>query len=332
MLPYRQDCALSTPYKWYCLCSTPRMAESRSLNMHTRFLRALALASACLPLGAATITQSTFTDVVKDVNVIAAATKATSPAKLSSEVKAPDLVRTGADSRAELTAPDQTITRIGANTVFSFEPAGRNLRLEQGSVLFHSPAGKGGGTIKTGGASAAVLGTTIIVVATPDGGFKLIVLEGKGKATLPNGRSRTLKAGQLVFVLPGGGGFSPVLTINLGALVAASQLVNGFSHDLPSLALVRAAVQRQNDDLAKGRAEDTGVSADSLASSPRVRHGLDGLDHNSYQAAVHPPLTAFQIFQIVGGPAGQKGPGGGGPGGSGIVIVGAPGGQRLAAP
>ena len=306
------------------------MAQSLSLNMSERFLYALALASVCLPLKAVTISQSTLTDVVKDVNIIAAATKAASPAKVNGEVKAPDLVRTGADSRAELTAPDQTITRIGANTVFSFEPVGRNLRLEQGSVLFHSPAGKGGGTIKTGGASAAVLGTTIIVVTTPNGGFKFIVLEGKGKATLANGNSRTLKAGQMVFVLPGGGGFSQVLTINLGELVAASQLINGFSHDLPSLALVRAAVQRQNDALAKGQVEDTGVSADALARSPKLWHGLNTLDHNSYQAAVHPPLTSAQVLQLLGGPNGTKGATPGGPGGSGIVVIASPG--RLSAP
>ena len=299
--------------------------------MSNRFRSAVALAAVCLPIQAATISQSTFTEVVKNVNVIAATTKATSPANVNSEVKAPDLVRTGADSRAELTAPDKTLTRIGANTVFSFEPSGRNLRLEQGSVLFHAPAGKGGGTIKTGGASAAVLGTTIIVVATPDGGFKFIVLEGKGKATLPNGRSRTLKAGQLVFVLPGGG-FSPVLDINLGALVGGSQLVNGFSQELPSLALIRAAIERQNKKLAKGRAEDTGVSADVFATSPKLRHGLDTLDHTSYETAVHPPLTAAQVFQLIGGPAAGKGPGGGGPGGSGLVVIAPPAGQRGFAP
>src|SRR2546425_8971362 len=99
--------------------------------MSNRFLFFAALVCFGLRVQGAPITQSTFTDVVKDVNVIAGATKVTSPAKVNGEVKAPDLVRTGAGSRAELTAPDQTITRIGANTVFSFDPAARNLRLEQ---------------------------------------------------------------------------------------------------------------------------------------------------------------------------------------------------------
>ncbi|PYI84000.1 MAG: hypothetical protein DME26_13915 [Verrucomicrobia bacterium] len=287
--------------------------------MSIRFFFFAALICFGLRLQAAPITQSTFTEVIKDVNVVAGPTRTTNPAKVNEQFKAPDLVRTGAGSRAELTAPDQTITRIGANTVFAFEPAARNLRLEQGSVLFHAPAGKGGGTIKTGGASAAVLGTTIIVVATPDGGFKFIVLEGKGKATLPNGNSKTLKAGQMVFVLPGGRVFSPVLNINLDRLVAGSQLVNGFSRELPSLALIKAAIQKQSRDLAKGRLEDTGVSANAFAQAPRLRHGLDVLDHNSYETAVHPRLSAAELSQIIGGAAGK--PGQGGPGGAGVIGI-----------
>ena len=82
------------------------------------------------------------------MNVVAASTKVAQAASVNELVKAPDLVRTGPQSRAELTAADQTVTRIGANTVFSFEPTGRDINLEKGNVLFHSPAGKGGGTIR----------------------------------------------------------------------------------------------------------------------------------------------------------------------------------------
>jgi hypothetical protein len=44
--------------------------------------------------------------------------------------------------------------------VFAFETSGRALNLEKGSVLFHSPPSKGGGEIKHGGASAAILSST----------------------------------------------------------------------------------------------------------------------------------------------------------------------------
>ena len=68
---------------------------------------------------AAPLTESTFTEIIRDVNTLSTAGNA-APAKVSGVLKAPDRVRTGPESRAELTAPDKTITRVGANTVFSF--------------------------------------------------------------------------------------------------------------------------------------------------------------------------------------------------------------------
>src|SRR6266850_4300394 len=268
----------------------------------------------------APLRESKVTEIIKEVNLLPASAATAAPATLNAVVKAPDRVRTGAESRTELTAPDNTITRIGANTVFSFENQGRVLNLEQGSLLFHSPKGAGGGTIKSGGASAAVLGTTLLVAATADGGFKVIVLEGRGRVTLPNGRRVSLRAGQMVFVLPAGGGFSNVLDINLGKLVAGSLLVSGFSRQLPSQVLINNAVETQNYYLARGRAVDTGISADEFATAPKVPNGLNAMDLNSYQTAVHPALSAAQFAAQFTPPAnanGQKAPGFiGGPGGS----------------
>ena len=251
-----------------------------------------ALLCACAPAFAAPLTESTFTEVVKDVNVVAAATKAAQPATVNELVKAPDLVRTGPESRAELTATDQTITRIGANTVFSFEPTGRDMNLEKGNVLFHSPAGKGGGTIRSGGAAAAVLGTTLIVSSTGDGGFKVILLEGKGTVTLPNGKTSKLKAGQLVFVLPGQTDFAPVLTINLGKLVGGSQLVHGFSNPLPSLPLIEDAINAQNKQLKNGQLQDTGTTPENF--NPGPGNGTGTIDNNTYHNFILPQLKFLQ--------------------------------------
>ncbi|MEN9574410.1 MAG: hypothetical protein RL514_2265 [Verrucomicrobiota bacterium] len=209
------------------------------------------------PLRGADLTESKFSQVIKDVKVVARQTETAAPAKVDDVFKSPDLIRTGADSLAELVASDKTITRVGANTVFSFEKAGRAINLEQGSVLFHSPKGKGGGTIRTKGASAAVLGTTIVVTATAGGGFKAIVLEGKGQITLPNGNFRILTAGQVTFVLPGSQRFGPQLNINLSKLVENSRLVQGFEQDLPSKPIILAAIERQLTLMAKGILEPT---------------------------------------------------------------------------
>lgn len=209
------------------------------------------------PLRGAALTESIFSQVVKDVKVVSRATETVSTAKVQDLFKSPDLIRTGTDSLAELIAPDKTVTRVGANTVFSFEKSGRAINLEQGSVLFHSPKGKGGGTIRTKGASAAVLGTTLMVTATVDGGFKAIMLEGRGQITLPNGNFRVLTAGQVTFVLPGARSFGPQLNINLGKLVENSRLVQGFEQELPSKPSILEAIERQLHLIRTGEAEDT---------------------------------------------------------------------------
>ncbi len=148
--------------------------------------------------------QAKFTQVVNSVQVITP-DQARHAAAVDDIFKMPDILRTGPNSRAELVASDDTITRVGANTIFSFDPASRTIDLQQGSVLFHSPHGKGGGTIHTGSATASVLGTTIIVTTTPNGGFKILVLEGEAEVHFLNGLHATLTPGQMTFVLPGGG-------------------------------------------------------------------------------------------------------------------------------
>lgn len=216
-------------------------------------LLGLAISVFAVAVVAAPLTESTFTEVIQDVKVVAASDKAVTPARKDASFKAPDLVRTGPASRVEMTAPDQTITRIGANTVFTFESGERNLRLEKGSLLFSSPAGKGGGTIKYRGTAAAVLGTTLICTVLPDGSFKTLVLEGQGQVTLADGRSVTLNAGEMVIVQPDGNAFGPVEIYSLETLVSRLLLVTGFSHPLPSMSLIRAAIEHQIAQSAAGK-------------------------------------------------------------------------------
>ena len=255
-------------------------------------------------LQAETLTQGTFTDIVRTVEVLDQPTKNASPATLNELVKAPNLVRTGVGSRAELTAPDQTLTRIGANTVFSFAPSGREINLEQGSVLFHSPSGRGGGTIRSGGASAAVSGTTLIVATTPvknpgdKNGFKVILLEGSGRVTLATGRYRILKAGQMIYVLPNQTDFGPLLTINLSRLVSGSALVHGFNHPLPSLPLIEVAIRVQQSELDKGQLTDTGKPADSIANFPPPVGNSGETGPGKGDPNLHQIGVSFPIIQI----------------------------------
>ena len=151
-----------------------------------------------------------------------------------------------------------------------------------------------------------MLGTTLIVTATRDGGFKVILLEGRGSVRLPNGRSVNLQAGQLVFVLPGGKGFSEVLLINLGKLVEGSQLIKGFAHELSSLPLIFAAIREQLARIDAGRLQDTGWTAEVYLNPPTPANGLNALDHGTYGNALPAPITPSQFFGLFLKYSGQQ--------------------------
>jgi len=231
-------------------------------------LNALAVCIGMQAFAAEPLTESTFTEIVRQANVVTAADKAVTPAHTNEVFRVPDLVRTGADSRLEMTAPDQTVTRVGADTVFTFEAGERDIRLFRGSVLFHPPAGVGGGTVRYGGTAAAVLGTTMICAVLSDGSFKVMVLEGEATVTLANGTSIDLKAGQMVIVPPAGDHFGPVVEVNLGQLIDHLLLVVGFSSPLSSMPLIAEAIRLQDEQIAAG-------TLDHFANLSFALYGLD---------------------------------------------------------
>ena len=220
---------------------------------------------------AANIDRATFTEVVNNVRVIEPASKKTAPAAVKQLFAAPNVLRTGPDSRVEMVSEDQTVTRVGQNTVFSFQQDSREIDLQKGSILFQSPSGKGGGTIRTPAASAAVLGTTLVVTATKNGGLKVLLIEGKGRVKSADGSVRMLKAGQMVYALPGGK-LSNVFEFRLSQQVGASKLVGGFKKPLPSAGKIQAAILQQEKDIAKGLALDTGLLA---SGSPEFAFKVD---------------------------------------------------------
>jgi hypothetical protein len=203
------------------------------------------------------LTAPTITQVVKDVRFICTTDKSALPAKVNDLFRVSNAIRTGPDSRAEISAPDQTVTRIGANTLFSFDPEKSQIHLQRGSVLFDSPSGKGGGTIRTAAVTATVLGTTLEVGTTRNGGFKVLLIEGKGRIRTTTGKTRTLVAGQMVYALPGGDLSHPVF-FRLSQQVATSALLGGFKKNLPSAPKIEAAIARQEALIAAGRLRNTG--------------------------------------------------------------------------
>ena len=201
--------------------------------------------------------QAKFTQVVNDVNVLSIADQSSKPANVNDRFKLPDVLRTGLASRAELVGEDMTVTRVGANTIFSFDAAMRTIDLKQGSLLFHSPKGKGGGSIRSGSVTATVLGTTIICSVTADGGFKVLVLEGQCEVRYGNNQHEILGAGQMTFVQSGGQRSAGVLNFRLDEQTRGSKLVTGFDQPLASTPLIDSAIEKQNLLIQKGKIETT---------------------------------------------------------------------------
>jgi len=213
---------------------------------------AVSLQSAPIQFDEALITQ-----VVNEVEIIDQATLRKSDARLNEKFEAPDILQTGRRSRAQMTAEDGTIFRVGSNSVFSFDPATRDMNLKKGSLLFNTPSGQGGGRVVTASASASVLGTTIIVVATSDGGFKVLCVEGAAQVAYNDGRIVDLSPGQLTFVMAGGTS-GPVLNFDLQRQTKGSRLINGFEQSLPSIQSIDSAVEQQNQEIEEGEYSQTG--------------------------------------------------------------------------
>src|ERR1700749_4751299 len=129
------------------------MPESSREIMRIPFSAYVVACLGCVAAQAADLKESKCTQVVNDVKVVSTADNSKHEAEVGALFKLPDVVRTGDASRAELVAADRTITRVGANTIFSFNDATRTINLDQGSLLFNSPKGKGGGNIHTAAAT-----------------------------------------------------------------------------------------------------------------------------------------------------------------------------------
>lgn len=194
-------------------------------------------------LAAESKTEARVTQIVRDVKLLPADASAR-PATLNDNVREDTGVRTGGDSRSELTFVDLTITRLGSNTIFSFNKAGRSVQLDSGSVLLRVPKDSGGGTVRGSAVTVAVTGTTVIFESTRAGKSKLIVLEGGARASLNKyrGQSQNVRAGQMLEV-PAGATKMPLPTnVDLNQIMKTHPLITGFA-PLPSRDLIYAAAQ-----------------------------------------------------------------------------------------
>jgi hypothetical protein len=190
--------------------------------------------------------QAKVTEVIRDVHLLASKA-ASRPAVVNDTVHEGIAVRTGTDSRAELLFLDQTLTRLGANTVFSFGAGARTYDLGSGAVLMSAPKQAGTVKISTAVATCAVSGFTGIWETHKNNWNKVLILEGDGSVALNKNPNdvRNMHSWQiLVFradatVLPQPQDFSVCKVITNGLLIT------GFKNPLPSMPVLMAECQKQ---------------------------------------------------------------------------------------
>jgi FecR protein len=181
------------------------------------------------------------TRVIRDVKLLPSKSAA-KPAVVNDKVNEGTGVRTGDDSRSELTFLDQTITRLGANTSFSFNKAGRSVDLSSGSMLLRVPKDSGGARMTTNAVSVGITGTTVILESARSGRSKLTVLEGGARISLrkyPN-ESVYVRGGQMEDVPPGATKLPPPVDVNVDQVMKTNPLITDFA-PLPSRDLIYAS-------------------------------------------------------------------------------------------
>jgi hypothetical protein len=201
--------------------------------------------SALTQLHAAASKDARVTQIIRDVKLLPSEAEARAAA-INDLVAEDTSVRTGDQSRSELTFADLTISRLGANTIYSYNRGGKSVDLGGGSVLLRVPKNSGGGSIRASAVSVAVTGTTVILESARGGRSKLLVLEGSARLALVKypSQTRNVQAGQMLDV-PAGATTLPMPTnIDLKRTLKEHPLLAGFP-PLPSQPLILAAAERQ---------------------------------------------------------------------------------------
>ncbi len=232
--------------------------------MRTLITLCLLIPSLPAGLGAAPLTQARITKIINVVEVVEPA-KGAHPAALSEVIKDEVGLRTGSKSRSELMFEDQTLTRIGPETYFSFKAGTRDLTLKQGTLLLQVPKGLGGAQIRTAAVTAAITGTTIMMEYVPGKHLKVLVLEGSLRLSRNGvfGDSLLLTPGKMVIMPPNAKRIPDPVSVDLAHVVKTSSLVNlpgkkGAAR-LPSLALIDQEIDRQSHDKTKKELVDTNL-------------------------------------------------------------------------
>ncbi len=240
--------------------------------MNTRTAPLIA-ALAFLPVAFVTagpLTQAHVTKIINQVKLVDPAA-GDRDAKLDDVVQGDLALTTGIKSRSELLFQDDTLTRLGPESYFSFKSGTRDMTLQKGTMLLQVPKGLGGAKIHTASVTAAITGTTIMMEYVPQKAIKVLVLEGTLRLSM-NGRfgdSLLLTPGKMVIMAPNAKRVPDPVTVDLKKIVQTSTLVNmrdkkdklasTNTPPIPSMSLIEKEVDLQQTGKDGHRLADTNL-------------------------------------------------------------------------
>jgi FecR protein len=254
----------------------------------TRFL-VFTLPLLAVAVEAGPLTEAKVTKIVNEVKIVDPA-KGGRPAALADVIKDEIGLETGLKSRSELLFQDNTLTRLGPETYFSFHSGTREMSLQQGTMLLQVPKGLGGAKIHSASVTASITGTTIMMEYVPNKNIKVLVLEGSLRLSNKGllGDSVVLHPGQMVIMPPKARTIPEPVTVDLKKVVNTSSLVNmcrgkngrAVDKPLPSIALIEKEVDRQQRGKDRHHLVDTnlvilGNGTNVLLGSDALMQGLD---------------------------------------------------------
>lgn len=190
--------------------------------------------------------QARVTEVIRDVHVLTPQ-RAAHLAAVNETVQEGNAVRTGTDSRTELLFSDQTLTRLGANTVFSFGAATRTYDLGSGAILMTAPKNAGTVKVSSGVATCAISGFTGIWESHTKTWNKVLVIEGDGAVWLNKNPSdqRHMHSRQILIFPPNAKVLPQPQEFDVCKVINNGLLITGFTNQLPSWPLCVAQCDLQ---------------------------------------------------------------------------------------
>jgi hypothetical protein len=206
------------------------------------------LMSAASSTQALQLDSARITRVIRDVKLLPSQAAAR-PATESDNVKKGTAVRTGTESRAELTFTDETITRLGANTIFSFNEGTREVELGRGAILVQVPPNGKEAKISTAAVTAGITGGTALFESNKNAPTKFLVMEGRG-SFYPKGRpgeAVIVHAGEMVMMTLDGRITKPE-KFNAKLVFETAKLLTDFD-PLPNQDLILAVIEQQQADM-----------------------------------------------------------------------------------